>query len=607
MVRAMSRYLLLHRAEAVTVDRLQRDVAPVAAILGLDAYVTRLRLLGTGVQPLLTDADRATLEERAAQLHAHDLRAVVYDTATERGRRPVRVRGVERAGDGLRFTGLEGAAAARIGPDDVLLIVPVALRQPDDFLRGHPHPDALGTQTRLDVLNERGDWFSIRPQGFNYTSLGPGRSPSSAANLKRLVDLLVEVAGRVEFHLGCPANFGRPMDEEARETYALRAYAAWRAGCFEGGEAAGDPSALAAVLAEAGPSDTRVLTAFPLRRRALGWRGRLPAGLTAQRLWFATWLVLAVLSVVGKNAGRHAMDHALLARLLGGVLVAGAAASVAYGLRQLRAAQRVADLPGSRVRSVAMGPAWIAGAVDIESPLSAPYSRTLCAWYQFRLERWTPRPTSYRHRSGNLWSTMLRWSAEAKGLSYDEGGWEIVNEGDSADLSFWVKDETGRIRVEPEGATLHIRGEQTFEVLSQGARYRVTERVLPLGAYVFALGTVQREEGIADGDRLVVETLRRLKSDPQALARYDVDGNGRIDEEEWELARRAVRAQVEARLAARTREDTVFIGQGEADDVFLLSDRDEVDLARRLRWFARIGLGLGLVAAIYGLRQLLGV
>ncbi len=597
----MSRFLLLHRAEAVTVERLTRDVAPVAAILGLDPYVTRLRLLGTGVQPLLIDLDRANLEDRAARLRRLGMRAVVYDPSGERRLKPVRIRGITPSGDGLRLTGLEGADAGRIGPDDRLLVVPIGLRQPHDFLRGRPHPESIGGDTRFDILTADGRWFSIRPAGFNFGTLGPDRSPSTAVNLKSILDLFQDRAGSVLFHVGCPVNFGRPMEAADREFYTLRAGAAWQAGCLEGPEPAadGDPSNLGAMLVD---GDTAVLTAVPLRRRAIGWTASLSPRVPTERLWIGGWAVMFVVGALGRMAGGLP-----LRAMTGGGLAVGAVLCAVFGTRQLRKYHRVADTPRARVRSVAMGPAELSGVVDVESPVPAPYSRTLCAWYQFRLERWDATAGPAGRGTGAFLTSALIAAANRDGHYAERGGgWRLVHEGDSADLSFWLKDDTGRIRVEPAGAELHIGSVQTFHVESHGTRYRVTERVLPIGAPVYALGNVQRAEVGPDREREVVEALRRLKADPQAMSRYDVDGNGRIDDAEWEAARTAVRAQVEARLAARTREDTVFIGRGGPGEPFLLSDRDEVWLTRRLRWFARFGLGAAIPAAMWAAHVLFG-
>jgi uncharacterized protein YxjI len=57
------------------------------------------------------------------------------------------------------------------------------------------------------------------------------------------------------------------------------------------------------------------------------------------------------------------------------------------------------------------------------------------------------------------------------------------------------------------------------------------------------------EEIMVDKNRLM-EELRNLKqqikSDPRVMAKYDLDGNGEISGEEWELARKAVIASLEA-------------------------------------------------------------
>jgi uncharacterized protein YxjI len=57
------------------------------------------------------------------------------------------------------------------------------------------------------------------------------------------------------------------------------------------------------------------------------------------------------------------------------------------------------------------------------------------------------------------------------------------------------------------------------------------------------------EVSMVDQNRLLEELRnlkKQIKSDPRVLAKYDLDGNGEIDGQEWELARKAVIASLEA-------------------------------------------------------------
>lgn len=599
----MSRFLLLYRAEAATADGLRHDVAPIASALGLDPYVARLRLLGTGVQTLLVDPERERLEAKAEALRALGLQVTVYDARAERTARPTRARGFVSDGAGVRFTGLSGAPEGRIGLDDRLLVVPVGIRSPHELLRGRPEPEAFGPDSRVDLLTESGSWYSLHPTGFHYGGLGPELTHSVALNLRRVLAHLERVSGGVQFHVGCPANFGRPMEADDRAFYPLRVWTLWRAGGLGGPEpaASGDPAHFDVLLAQGG-EDLAVLRAVPLRRRTLGWRARVPALLSPGNLWYGLWAAMLATAILGRLG--PTIRALPLQAMFGGLLLGVSAFSVLHGIRQLRTSRRVADTPTARVRSVALGPAEVSGTVVADGGLTTPYTRLPCAWYEMRMERWSPGGARTR-RFGGLFRTLLTWSSSS---SIDEGGgWDLLYEGDSGDRPFFVDDGTGRLQVDPAGASMLLRHVETHEVRANGLPHRVTERVLPLGAAVYVLGQVRRDEGPGpDRDVAVVEAVRRLKQDPQALERFDADGDGRIDAGEWEVARAETRAAVEARLAAREREDTVCIGRGPPGDPFLVSDRDEVELARRLRWFARLGLVVGILAAVYGAQLLLG-
>jgi len=74
-----------------------------------------------------------------------------------------------------------------------------------------------------------------------------------------------------------------------------------------------------------------------------------------------------------------------------------------------------------------------------------------------------------------------------------------------------------------------------------------------------------QEKIMVDKNRLM-EELRNLKqqikNDPRVMAKYDLDGNGEISGEEWELARKAVIASLEAQDARPKKSETSKVAMG---------------------------------------------
>lgn len=94
----------------------------------------------------------------------------------------------------------------------------------------------------------------------------------------------------------------------------------------------------------------------------------------------------------------------------------------------------------------------------------------------------------------------------------------------------------------------------------------------------------------------LADMLAQWKQDPVALrARFDRNGDGQIDRDEWETARTAARAELDAQRAERAEQPAVdAIARPEDGSSFLLSVLTEQQMMTRARWMAILGLGMGL-------------
>jgi hypothetical protein len=273
-----------------------------------------------------------------------------------------------------------------------------------------------------------------------------------------------------------------------------------------------------------------------------------------------------------------------------------------YGLFRCHTRARlIEDTPTSRIRSAAQGYVELNGLAEPlpGTPVVAPLSQLPCVWYRYRIEE---------HQShGHSFGTRRR-----------RDRWRTVEKGTS-DALFRLSDATGECVVDPEGAEVTPAVHQTWygnERYPGGAplasrdggwmarlgvgvsfgfgRYRYTEqRILPATA-LYAIGQF-RTLGTGGGDRdaEVGAVLRDWKRDQaELLARFDRDGDGRIDLQEWDAARQAAEAAVDASL--RTRQQAlpvnVLADPGIARRPFILSVESQRDLARRLRLLAGAAL-----------------
>jgi hypothetical protein len=134
-----------------------------------------------------------------------------------------------------------------------------------------------------------------------------------------------------------------------------------------------------------------------------------------------------------------------LTRLL--VVVAGIAvalAALAFSLAQARRWRMVRDLPKSHAGGVMVGMVDVSGAVRATPSLTSHLAELACAWYRWSVEE--------------RWSRLVTTtSTDAKGhtttSTHTESGWRTVGSG-GEQVPFALEDETGRVRVLPQGASV---------------------------------------------------------------------------------------------------------------------------------------------------------
>lgn len=261
-----------------------------------------------------------------------------------------------------------------------------------------------------------------------------------------------------------------------------------------------------------------------------------------------------------------------------------------FGFVQLRRARLLEDTPTSRVRSAAQGYVEFHGhARLLPGPeIVSPLSGQRCCWWDYKIEQ---RRTE--HRGGkrhNEWVTI-----DAR----------------TSDELFLLDDGTGQCVVDPLGARVipslsrswrgyHPRP-QSFPAKSSRfgiGDYRYTEQLLRFGDWLYVIGQFQSQTAVRydHESRDVSDLLAQWKRDQRALLqRFDSNADGKIDLDEWEVARRAAIAEVRAQQVERSVQPDLHILNKPRDRrPFILSTKTEHQLTRGLRWGGAAGVAAGL-------------
>lgn len=282
--------------------------------------------------------------------------------------------------------------------------------------------------------------------------------------------------------------------------------------------------------------------------------------------------------------------------LLLGVLALLLAGSTYAALKALRRARLIEDVPTSRIRSAAQGYVELDGTGSLleGEPIVAPLSGIPCTWYRYRVD----------HKE-----------ARGDGRSRHRVEWRPVERGVSDGL-FLLVDDTGRCVIDPDGAEVtpvardvwyggsarpgRPPGKHRFRALV-GSTYRYREERMHPGDPLYAIGELQTIGGADSGGDVNEEvraTLQAWKRDPARMQRFDRNGDGHVDVQEWAAARAAARAEVLAARARHAAEPGVPVLRKPGDPrlPFLLSATPQSGLARRFRWYARGAALLGVLS-----------
>ena len=154
--------------------------------------------------------------------------------------------------------------------------------------------------------------------------------------------------------------------------------------------------------------------------------------------------------------------------------------------RSLRRKMVIDDTPTSKTKSVFIGPAELKGLAECEFPLEAIFSRIKCVYFSWRVEE----------------------QKEIHTKSGTTRQWQTIAGGENA-VPFYLKDDTGVIRIIPAGAK--ITGKETFYRTCSGSEpffvdsvplpdsgndLRYSETCIPLHTPLYVLGHARERKDV---------------------------------------------------------------------------------------------------------------
>ncbi|MBI4188368.1 MAG: LemA family protein [Chloroflexi bacterium] len=193
------------------------------------------------------------------------------------------------------------------------------------------------------------------------------------------------------------------------------------------------------------------------------------------------------------------MPSGILPLLLGSLVALGC---LIGAFRALRRKRLIDDVPTSKTQGVFIGLVELKGKAESEMPLTSYLAGTRCVQYTWQIEE---------HWSRTVHETYTDAQGRVQTRTRTESGWTRVA-GGSQSVPFYLKDDTGIIRVIPEGATinnitvfnetcspkddLYFEKGPATQIADSTHRRRFHETALPLHTMLYVMGQARERQDV---------------------------------------------------------------------------------------------------------------
>ncbi len=232
--------------------------------------------------------------------------------------------------------------------------------------------------------------------------------------------------------------------------------------------------------------------------------------------------------------------------------------SIFAWLSSLSRLRTIRETPVSRISSAAQGYVELIGRGQpyCDTPLLSQVSRLPCLWCRYKIER-----------------------------REDFNKWIHIESGETTD-SFILRDDSGESVVDPEQAEIITEHYNQWHEDD----YRYTEwKLLPhdllyvAGQFRTQGGSTMEFDSRAELNELLVEWKKDM---PTLLRRFDLNKDGVLDADEWQLVVEAAKGEVDKMMReAQAQPETNFVSRPPDGKFFVISNLSKERLSRRyLLW-----------------------
>ncbi len=248
----------------------------------------------------------------------------------------------------------------------------------------------------------------------------------------------------------------------------------------------------------------------------------------------------------------------------------------------------VQDTPLSKLRSVSAGFVEVMGRIHAKDRFISPVSGAECVYFRYTKE------SMYRTRNGYGWQTVEMGEAFSEDCYLDDGTGIISLNLKNAEFSVTSKETVNHTYAELNAGLTPAPG-------MNNTRY--TEEYLQDGRTVYVMGTATPVNPL----RRFGEYLSEVKKDKDRMLRFDLNGDGVIDEPEWQAALPKLRSEFLGRYMDKGQSFSLMLDFREDFPVFLVSDQPEEKLLKKLKWKVPATFVLGFLTFVIFLISMISI
>lgn len=274
------------------------------------------------------------------------------------------------------------------------------------------------------------------------------------------------------------------------------------------------------------------------------------------------------------------------------LLLLAASGCFYFFVHQWKRLRFIADTPTTRLRSAHQGYVEVIGKGQGEQGeiIYAPLSNHPCLWFDSRIDQ--QQTFVEQGRTQTCWNAVYRNTSDRRFQLIDGNSHCYVDPGRAevagGETLVWYGNTAWPDRV-------HILESQSA-VYAVGKHYRYSEQVILPGQCLYILGQYRTLSATKQSVReVMIDLLNGWKEDQTALKRrFDSDGNGRIDQAEWEVARRQAFSEAQQRHAQSvlTPDENILARPDDSRRPFIISTFSQTALAKHYRRNAYVALSV---------------